>query len=95
MTREEREVLKKSLTLTNEEIAENAREWEVGDEVFKCVLDDVCEDMEREPEVAARLSFYHKTQYLVEQSYRKGLLAGLYFFNEALKKTLNEIEVTR
>ena len=85
------ETLKESLILQDQEIGELASTWEVPKDLFTSIVKEACEDMEQEPEVAERLSFYHKTEYLCDKAFSRGILTALYIYNETMKATLDDL----
>ena len=89
MTRTQLETMKESIIMKNEQIGEFVSEYQVPDDVFDTIIDFVSDAQKREPEVVNNLAPIVKIQLMCDESFKRGVMTGLYIFNESLKMTFD------
>lgn len=86
------ETLKENFIMTNEQIADLVTTWEVPDDLIEDIVDKFNAAKQKSPEIAKNLTMGEKLQFLVDQSFKSGILSALYIVNEWMKANFDEIE---
>ena len=92
MTNTQIETMKNSFILTDSEIGEIASGYKVPDDLFDTLIKSATEALKAESEVAERMTPLMKIQYLVDESFKYGVMNALYRFNESLKMSFDDMK---
>ena len=92
MTRTQLETMKESIIMKNEQIGEFVLEYQVPDDVFYTIIDVVSEVQKKETDVVKGLAPIGKIHFMCNEAFKRGVMMGMYIFNECLKETFDDME---
>ena len=84
--------MRNAIVMENEQIGEFVSEYNVPIDVFETIIDVVSEAQKKEPEVVKRLAPIDKIHFMCDEAYKRGVMMGMYLFNESLKATLDDMK---
>lgn len=92
MTRTQLETMRDAIVMENEQIGEFVSEYNVPIDVFEAIVGAVSEAQEKEPEVAKKLTPIDKMYFMCDEAFKRGVMTGMYLFNESLKATFDDMK---
>ena len=92
MTGTQLETMRNAIVMENEQIGDFVSEYRVPDDVFETVIDAIVEASEREPEVSKKLAPIDKMHFMCDEAFKRGVMMGMYIFNETLKATFDDMK---
>ena len=84
--------MRNAIVMENEQIGDFVSDYRVPDDVFETVIDAIVEASEREPEVSKKLAPIDKMHFMCDEAFKRGVMMGMYIFNETLKATFDDMK---
>lgn len=92
MTRTQLETMRDAIIMDDEQIGEFVSEYNIPIDVFEAIADVVGKAQKKEPEVVKGLAPIDKIHFMCDEAFKRGVMTGMYLFNESLKATFDDMK---